>query len=284
MLMRALFIFSFLLPIIVFSQNPVPNPGFEFWTQGEPDEWRTNNSLPTQITIQSTIDANAGNYAAEASVIDLTGTIIPPFLSAEGANGTGFPVSVDYTTLQCWYKVNLVGGDEFIVSVVMYDDSSNAIGSADVAITASASTFTQLSLPINYPVSTNVASCIIQFIAADSTGIVTAHLGTSFIIDDVELTGINSSGQEKRDIFLNVYPLPASDYIFVDTDFLQDGPAVITILDCMGKMVVQEEVQVSKMNYDKLRINFPGMSAGLYFLQLNQGIFRVTKKILVSGV
>lgn len=282
--MRALFIFSFLLPIIVFSQNPVPNPGFEFWTQGEPDEWRTNNSLPTQITIQSTIDANAGNYAAEASVIDLTGTIIPPFLSAEGANGTGFPVSVDYTTLQCWYKVNLVGGDEFIVSVVMYDDSSNAIGSADVAITASASTFTQLSLPINYPVSTNVASCIIQFIAADSTGIVTAHLGTSFIIDDVELTGINSSGQEKRDIFLNVYPLPASDYIFVDTDFLQDGPAVITILDCMGKMVVQEEVQVSKMNYDKLRINFPGMSAGLYFLQLNQGIFRVTKKILVSGV
>lgn len=284
MLMRALFIFSFLLPIIVFSQNPVPNPGFEFWTQGEPDEWRTNNSLPTQITIQSTIDANAGNYAAEASVIDLTGTIIPPFLSAEGANGTGFPVSVDYTTLQCWYKVNLVGGDEFIVSVVMYDDSSNAIGSADVAITASASTFTQLSLPINYPVSTNVASCIIQFIAADSTGIVTAHLGTSFIIDDVELTGINSSGQEKRDIFLSVYPLPASDYIFVDTDFLQDGPAVITILDCMGKMVVQEEVQVSKMNYDKLRINFPGMSAGLYFLQLNQGIFRVTKKILVSGV
>lgn len=282
--MRALFIFSFLLPIIVFSQNPVPNPGFEFWTQGEPDEWRTNNSLPTQITIQSTIDANAGNYAAEASVIDLTGTIIPPFLSAEGANGTGFPVSVDYTTLQCWYKVNLVGGDEFIVSVVMYDDSSNAIGSADVAITASASTFTQLSLPINYPVSTNVASCIIQFIAADSTGIVTAHLGTSFIIDDVELTGINSSGQEKRDIFLSVYPLPASDYIFVDTDFLQDGPAVITILDCMGKMVVQEEVQVSKMNYDKLRINFPGMSAGLYFLQLNQGIFRVTKKILVSGV
>lgn len=282
--MRALFIFSFLLPIIVFSQNPVPNPGFEFWTQGEPDEWRTNNSLPTQITIQSTIDANAGNYAAEASVIDLTGTIIPPFLSAEGANGTGFPVSVDYTTLQCWYKVNLVGGDEFIVSVVMYDDSSNAIGSADVAITASASTFTQLSLPINYPVSTNVASCIIQFIAADSTGIVTAHLGTSFIIDDVELTGINSSGQEKRDIFLNVYPVPASDYIFVDTDFLQDGPAVITILDCMGKMVVQEEVQVSKMNYDKLRINFPGMSAGLYFLQLNQGIFRVTKKILVSGV
>lgn len=282
--MRALFIFSFLLPIIVFSQNPVPNPGFEFWTQGEPDEWHTNNSLPTQITIQSTIDANAGNYAAEASVIDLTGTIIPPFLSAEGANGTGFPVSVDYTTLQCWYKVNLVGGDEFIVSVVMYDDSSNAIGSADVAITASASTFTQLSLPINYPVSTNVASCIIQFIAADSTGIVTAHLGTSFIIDDVELTGINSSGQEKRDIFLNVYPVPASDYIFVDTDFLQDGPAVITILDCMGKMVVQEEVQVSKMNYDKLRINFPGMSAGLYFLQLNQGIFRVTKKILVSGV
>lgn len=159
--MRALFIFSFLLPIIVFSQNPVPNPGFEFWTQGEPDEWRTNNSLPTQITIQSTIDANAGNYAAEASVIDLTGTIIPPFLSAEGANGTGFPVSVDYTTLQCWYKVNLVGGDEFIVSVVMYDDSSNAIGSADVAITASAFTFIQLSLPINYPVSTNVASCII---------------------------------------------------------------------------------------------------------------------------
>jgi hypothetical protein len=119
MLMRALIIFFFLLPIIVFSQNPVPNPGFEFWSQGEPDEWRTNNSLPTQITIESTTNANTGNYAAEADVLDLSGIIIPPFLSAEGADGTGFPVTVDYTTLQCWYKANLAGGDELIVSVVM---------------------------------------------------------------------------------------------------------------------------------------------------------------------
>lgn len=284
MLMRALLIFFFLLPIIVFSQNPVPNPGFEFWTLGEPDEWRTNNSLPTQITIQSTLDANAGNYAAEATVIDITGTIIPPFLSAEGANGTGFPVSVDYTTLQCWYKVNLVGGDELIVTVVMYDDSANAIGSADIAITASTSTFTLLSLPINYPVSTNVSSCIIQFIASDSTGSGAAHLGTSFIVDDVELTGINSSGQENRNIFLNAYPIPAKDFLFVETDLLQDGPVLISILDCMGKVVVQEEIQVSKNVHEKVRINLPEMSAGLYFLQLNQGIFRATKRILVSGI
>jgi len=282
--MRALFIFFLLLPIIVFSQNPVPNPGFEFWSQAEPDEWRTNNSLPTQITIQSTGDANSGNSAAEANVIDVSGTNVPPFLSAEGADGTGFPVTIDYTTLQCWYKANLVGGDELIVSVVMYDDSANAIGSADVAITVSTTAYTLLSLPINYPVFTNVSSCIIQFIAADPSGTGTAHLGTSFIIDDVELTGINSIGSENQNLFLSVFPIPASDFLTIDSDLFQEGSVEISVLDVLGKIIVQEVVQISKYNNDKVRVNLPEMSAGLYFLQLNLGKFRASKKIFVSGI
>ena len=55
-------IFNILLAILCLTmtavaQNPIPNPGFENWTEGQPDGWLTYNSpFATFITQSSTRD------------------------------------------------------------------------------------------------------------------------------------------------------------------------------------------------------------------------------------
>ena len=46
-----------ILPISLLAQNPVPNPGFENWTAGDPVGWNTNNVLGvfTSVTQSSKV-------------------------------------------------------------------------------------------------------------------------------------------------------------------------------------------------------------------------------------
>lgn len=280
-MIRYIFRLLFLFPFVVSAQNPVPNPGFESWTLTDPDHWLSNNTLPLFATIESTSDAHSGSFAARASVVDLSGSMISPFLSAENPNGTGFPIQIAYTTFQCWYKADLAGSDAFIVTVVMYNDSAQAIGSADIAITTSTSSYTLLTLPIDYPSGTNVASCIIQFIAADVTGMQTAHLGTTFMVDDVELTGINSILTSAVHPSISVFPNPCKNEITIKSDFLSHSKMRVNLLNQNGELVYQENVtEFGKLTH-QFPIALPVLPGGIYFIKLETEDFLYTKRIVV---
>ena len=56
---------TLLCAALAWGQNPIPNAGFENWTNGNPDQWFTTNiSAPGTITQSS--DAHSGNWAAQS--------------------------------------------------------------------------------------------------------------------------------------------------------------------------------------------------------------------------
>ena len=68
----------------------IPNAGFENWTNGDPDNWLTDNSAPTYTPITQTSDAHSGSSAVQGTVVDFSGIAIPPYLIS-GTEGGGFP-------------------------------------------------------------------------------------------------------------------------------------------------------------------------------------------------
>ena len=86
---------------LLFAQ--ILNPGFENWTDGEPDNWWSNN-IPGMVTgVTQSTESNSGNYAARLGIVNLGGTPHFPLLFA-GEDDDGFLVSQRYASLRGYYK------------------------------------------------------------------------------------------------------------------------------------------------------------------------------------
>jgi len=88
-------------------------------------------------------------------------------------------------------------------------------------------------------------------------------------------TGINE--MKPDDLSLKVYPNPANDFLYISTpDLMSD--ATISIIDVLGKVILSETVSPNKT----LLLNTSEFKKGIYFLVLNDGINRASKKVVVE--
>ena len=97
------FTLAFICTMFLGAQT-VPNSGFEAWTDGEPDEWTTNN-LEISTTISQSDDSNSGTYAVRGQVVERGGDNLGPLL-VSGYNDLGIPVSEKYD--QCSFYYNCI--------------------------------------------------------------------------------------------------------------------------------------------------------------------------------
>src|SRR5262245_1477629 len=81
------------------AQNPVPNPGFENWTSGNPDNWTANNFGPGASPVMQTTPSYNGLLALKGEVILVGPVSFFPILSSTDASAVGFPVSQAYAQL-----------------------------------------------------------------------------------------------------------------------------------------------------------------------------------------
>jgi hypothetical protein len=73
----------------------------------------------------------------------------------------------------------------------------------------------------------------------------------------------------------NCYPLPANDYLFVQSP---EKINQITLFDAIGKVVLMQKYNGSETS---LRINLSSVGDGIYYLQLNEGDLKYKKKLVV---
>jgi hypothetical protein len=168
------------------AQNPVPNPGFENWTSGNPDDWTANNFGPGASPVMQTIPPNSGNLAVRGEVIPVGAISFFPILSSTNASAMGFPVSQQYAALSFYYKTNITGTSAFNAIVGINDAAGNTIGAGAMLFTGVISTYTLASIPIFYT-GGNPAECVIAFTIGDTLGV--PAVGNFFIVDDVSLSG-----------------------------------------------------------------------------------------------
>jgi hypothetical protein len=74
---------------------------------------------------------------------------------------------------------------------------------------------------------------------------------------------------------LSLYPVPATDDLFVRYELKTSQPVNISVIDMTGKQVLQREAE--RLDESELRLDISSLSPGVYILQLRNG------EVLASG-
>ena len=146
-ILSIVFFVTFFTCSISFTQE-IPNNSFEFWTDGDPDNWWAPDIPPVLDAVTQTSDAWDGTSAALMSVIDVGGASFVPLMQAGDILGVGIPVSQRYGSFGGYYKFNPLADENFNVAVNMLS-GVNLIGVGGDIFPAAA-TWTKFNVPIQY--------------------------------------------------------------------------------------------------------------------------------------
>ncbi len=77
---------------------------------------------------------------------------------------------------------------------------------------------------------------------------------------------------------VKIYPNPATNFVSISTPNATEK-FELTIFDQLGRIVLTQELNASN---SEERIALDGINSGIYYMQLNQGIHKTTKKLIVK--
>lgn len=281
-------IFSlFIVFTLSINNAQVLNGGFENWTQGSPDNW-LSVYFAFGTTAQST-NAHSGSFAITGSPGEFQGIVYPAYLQA-GADGTGFSVSQRYASLSGFYQFAPEGGDQFFVNIILYNDNMPiAFGSAGLPAVSS---YTQFNVQFEYASTDVPDNCYIQFAVADSSDEnVAAHLGSSFLLDDVELSGevptsIKAVAKSIPDEF-NVsqnYPNPFNPSTSIKYSLPEAVKVNAAVYDISGQKIA--DLIDENQNAGSYEISWDGKNnsgipvvSGIYLFRIEAGNYSRTMKM-----
>ncbi|MDR3667423.1 MAG: T9SS type A sorting domain-containing protein [Ignavibacteriaceae bacterium] len=276
--------FTLFLAFTLFAQN-VPNGGFESWTSGNPDNWFADNiaSIATPVTQSTT--AHSGSYSAKGAVINTIGGLIGPGLLS-GPGGGGFAITQRFKTVTGYYQLNPVQGDNLILNFILFK-SGSPIGTGEAIITAAATSWTQFSIDFIYITSDIPDNCILQFAIAGPTSGSDYHLGTYFLLDDVNLTGTATSVNDKIVIPAQFsleqnYPNPFNPSTKIQYNIPQNSFVSLKIYNALGMEVATPINGVIPAGTHEVEFDASNLNSGVYFYTLKAGDhFVQTRKMIL---
>ncbi len=286
---RTATVLASMLAGIVLAQAQIPNAGFETWTNGNPDGWKTtNNQLATVISQSST--AHGGSSAVLGQVKLVSTFPVPPELSA-GVNGNGFPYASRPAALTGYYQLTSVSGDEILVSVG-FAKAGNGMGAGSLIITSAASSYTQFSVPLIYVTGDNPDTAFIVISMTNSGA--TVHDGSSFLIDDLSFSATSAVTQPATTAPLTFslaqnFPNPFNPttkirYTVGATRGQESGTSAVrlAVYNVLGQEVaVLADGQQAPGSYEA---TFDGskLASGIYFYRLTAGTFSTMKAMVLT--
>lgn len=265
---------------LVLAQNPIPNPGFENWTSGDPDGWETPNIFTLTPVTQSG-DAHAGSSAVKLEVIDDDGSPYPPII-----NTNTIAISQNYVVFSYYAKTSLTGGDALVASIIM-EKNGSPVSVNNFSLTANSSIYTQRSYTLSYipPVSGVADELYVQLGIAGP--MLLGTVGSYAIVDALSLsgnlvTGIQEEEAELKTLLGNPQPNPSSGMSLIPFSLTKSGRAVIELLTADGRMVKEIlNEELDRGNY-KAECSVSGLPSGLYFCQLRIDGRSAYTKLLVE--
>jgi len=235
--MRIIIVFAAIVVNIFFFKsrlcaqtNPVPDSSFEVWSGGSPMGWTNDPSLVFQSS-----DAHSGSSAAGGKVI--VAGHGAPFLQ------TSIPIGYRPGMLEGYYKLTSVGNDEIMIfaSATLGD---SPCGEGIFVDSSSTSEYKHFSVPFFYSDGNipDSASILIEIENPKTT----LHLGTTFVVDDISLTGtafdpfvsVNPASVPSKFGSVQNYPNPFSQLTTISF-ISESGYTEVSVVNLLGEEVVR---------------------------------------------
>lgn len=281
--------FYFNLPITGFTQNALPNPGFEQWTTTgtyeNPNGWNTVNNYSTLMGVVLTSKAippnvHSGNFAMKTETVFIgppanqpipglvtTGTIQITTQTIDG----GIQYSQRPDSIAGWYKYSPVGDDTAYVTFFLFSFFRDTIGRAIFAATSTNGNFLRFSAPLVYEMPDNPFTAYFVISPSKRYG---AQAGSALWLDDMEIvlpTGIENIEKEK----FKIYPNPSSGNFIVEKP--DNENLIISISDATGRKI-SEQILTEKKSSVLLQ-----ESSGFYIVSflINNEVLKTEKLFLI---
>jgi hypothetical protein len=261
----------------------IPNNSFENWTEGNPDDWTTNNNVPSLFTpVTQVADPHSGSSAAR---MEIKGTFfpIPPILKA-GINGTGIPVTQRYVSLSGYYKNFPTTVNTYFVVLVGMFKSNQLVGQGMFSTKNGNPFYTNFSIQISYFDSQIPDTASIYITVIDSTNSILSSGGYA-IVDDINFDPPSDIGVESgliSDFKLGQnYPNPFNPTTKLSFVIGHSSLVTLKVYDILGRVIAT--LVNEKINAGKYEVIFDGsgLSSGVYFYRLNAGQYTNTKKFIL---
>jgi hypothetical protein len=281
--LSTVFVFCFLL-LSYTTQAQVPNAGFETWTLTEPDGWTTGNvSGLSLFPVTKSTDAHLGSSSLKGTIVLLPGTSVPmsAFIQS-GPGGNGFAVSVRYATVTGYYKCSLLSGDRLALNFGVYLTGSG-IGIGAQAIPASASTWTQFSVPIGYFAPGTPDNCILQISIIGPNGS-DFHLGSWYEVDDLALSGVSAVSPETKPSTYSLdqnFPNPFNPATTIRYSLAHRSQVTLAVFNLIGEQVATLVNEMQESGTHDARFDASGLASGVYFYRLLAGGYVETRQLVV---
>jgi hypothetical protein len=162
------------------AQNLLRNPGFENFTNGEPDSWTTSNIPGLLVLVSPSKETHSGKSGVKLEVKSFYGTKMAGTASQEN-----IPAAARQFSLTGFYRLKSVGGDKAFVHISLISDKKSTICVGNLTLEPSAG-FKEFSLPLSVQEGNTAvkAKVCIAIIAGDNDQ---THEGTTAIFDDIVL-------------------------------------------------------------------------------------------------
>lgn len=266
--------------LIATLQAQIPNPGFEDWTDSEPNGWFTTNFPPLIVNVTQTSNSYSGNWAVRGEVIEFM-IPIPPYLNTGSLTSPGFPINQKFNRISGYYQFSPVADDHFLVSAEMgitTPSDTTIIGSGAIAIGDAVSEYTLFSFDIIYflPGEPNWANITISII--DTSCATPGHVGSTMLVDDLDIiVGVDDSEENlivEEYMLRQNYPNPFNPVTKIEYQIPSAGTrdrvsVRLTVYDVLGNeiaVIIDEKLQsgIYNVEFDGSRI-----PSGVYFYQLS---------------
>ena len=264
------------------TEAQIPNPGFETWGSGVPTGWITNNIPTFASPVTQTSTAHSGSSALNGTVVSFAGiTSYPPTVWSE------FPVAQRYATFSGWYSFTAVGGDSLYGWLVM-SKAQAPIGIAFFSNKTTRASYSQFNETISYFDSGVPDSCQMWFgITGSSASNDTIHVGSTFNLDDLSLSGTAAGIAEQRVQPLvyalsQNFPNPFNPSTLIRYQLAGAGPVRLTVYDILGREVATLVDGMQQPGAHEARFDGGGLSSGVYLYRLQTYGFVQQRKMILQ--
>ncbi|MGE5680162.1 MAG: T9SS type A sorting domain-containing protein [Bacillota bacterium] len=275
------------LGIIVISTTvkaQIPNAGFENWTNGEPDQWWTSNATQLFTNVTRSATAHSGQYALKGEVVSTMVGPMQPIIQT-GKDAKGFAVSQRYARISGYYQFNSISGDRLGLNFGLFKGDSG-IAVAAAAISVSANSYTKFDLPFVYLTNDVPDKCVLQVQIVGPTQGNNWHVGSSFLIDDLSLSGTAATSVKTESnltdyVLEQNYPNPFNPSTNISFTIPQNSFVSLKVYDVLGNIVstlINEQKPAGSY-----RVSFSGsnLPSGLYIYELKAGSYSMMKKMML---